>query len=240
MPSTDEEDTTRNPLTQPAFLASSVVVALIVVLGLVLIFSGSDEGSEGANSPPKQTTTATTTDAKAASDSSCGLPAGDQEVPTEAPAGTRWELVGKMIAPTAPTAIGPGQGVGGVRTCFQRSPVGALYAAVNFWATLTARTEAETYRELAVESPERDRAIAAATEEKLAGLQVAGFAFSSYEPDRASVRLAFRMEDGRLVSADTPLTWNDGDWRYKIPLDQGAGSVAQLASLDAFIAWKGE
>lgn len=239
MASTDDEDTPRAPLTQPAFLASGVVVALIVVLGLVLIFSGPDGGSEGANSPPQQTTPATTADTTTASDSSCGLPPGDQEVPTEAPAGTRWELVGKMIAPTAPAAQGPGRGVGGIRTCFQHSPVGALYAAVNFWATLTARTEAETYRELALESPERDRAVAAATEDKLAGLQVAGFAFSSYESDRASVRLAFRIENGRLVSADTPLVWSDGDWRYKIPLDQGAGSVAQLASLDAFVPWKG-
>ncbi len=240
MPSTSEDDAPKNPLTQPAFLGAGVIVALIIVLGLVLAFSSSDQGPKAASTAPRQTAPTTTTDAKTASDSVCGLPPGDQEVPTKAPTGTRWELVGKMIAPTAPAAQGPGRGVGGIRTCFQHSPAGALYAAVNFWATLTAQTEAETYQELAVKSPERDRAIAAATDDKLVGLQVAGFAFSAYEPDRASVRLAFRMEDGRLVSADTPLIWNDGDWRYKIPLDQGAGSVAQLASLDTFIAWKGE
>lgn len=225
--------------TQPGFIAAAAVVALIALLGIILAFSGGSNG-EAQNPaaspppPPAQGGSATTS-------SVCGLAAGDQEVPDTAPTAD-WELVGKMIAPTAPPTYGPGRVVDGFRTCFQQSPMGALYAAVNFWATLTAKTDGETYRRLAVDSRARDRAIAAAKGQRapqLDGLQVAGFAFSSYARDRASVRLAFRLESGGLASADTPLVWKEGDWRYEVPLDQGRGSVAQLTDLGGFIAWKG-
>ena len=225
--------------TQPGFVAAAVVVAIIVLLGIILAFtggSGADERDAAGTAPrPPASNAAATTS------SACGLGTGDQGVPDSAPAAD-WELVGKMIAPTAPRNYGPGRVADGFRTCFQQSPMGALYAAVNFWATLTAKTDAQTYRRLAVDSPQRARAIAAAKGQRtpqLDGLQVAGFAFSSYARDRASVRLAFRLETGGLASADTPLVWIDGDWRYEVPLDQGRGSVARVADLGGFIPWKG-
>ena len=223
--------------TQPRFVASATVVAIIVVLGIVLAVTGNG-GDSTAATPP----TGTPPVAVSPTSGDCDLPAGGQTVPESAPSDTRWELVGKMIAPTAPTELGPGRVDDGFRTCFARTPLGALYAAVNFWATSTAKTGAETYRRLAVDSPTRDAAIKAARDEttpQLNGLQVAGFAFSAYDERRASVKLAFRLEDGRLVAADTILLWTDGDWRYEIPLDQGRGAVSQIADLAGFVAWKG-
>lgn len=225
--------------TQPGFIAAAAVVALIVLLGIILAFTrgpGADGRNPAASLPPPPAPSGSAT-----TSSACGLVAGNQGVPETAP-DADWELVGKMIAPTAPTTYGPGRVANGFRTCFQQSPIGALYAAASFWATLTAKTDAETYRRLAVGSRARDRAIAATKGQRtpqLDGLQIAGFAFSSYARDRASVRLAFRLESGGLVSADTPLVWNHGDWRYEVPLDQGRGSVAQVADLGGFIAWKG-
>jgi hypothetical protein len=225
----------KSPWMQPGFIAAAAIVAVLVLLGVIIALTGGsgDDAPRPATSPPASGSTTASRP--------CELEDVDQDVPRTAPR-TRWELVGRMIAPTAPTRYGPGQVVNGFRTCFQRSPRGALYAAVSFWATLTAKTDGDTYRRLAVDSPARARAIAAAKGQRspqLDGLQVAGFAFSSYARDRAVVRLAFRVEDGGLVSADTPLLWKDGDWRYEVPLDQGRGSVAQVPDLGGFVAWKG-
>jgi hypothetical protein len=225
----------KSPWVQPGFIAAAAIVTILVLLGVIIALtggSGGDAPRPAAQPPASRGTTGSRP---------CDLEDVGQDMPTTAPR-ARWELVGKMIAPTAPNSYGPGQAANGFRTCFQRSPTGALYAAVSFWATLTAKTDAETYRRLAVDSPARARAIAAARGQRgpqLDGLQVAGFAFSSYASDRAVVRLAFRVEDGGLVSADTPLVWRDGDWRYEVPLDQGRGSVAQVPDLGGFIAWKG-
>jgi hypothetical protein len=224
----------KSPWMQPGFIAAAAIVTVLVLLGVVIALtggSGSDAPRPTVPPPPSGATVPRP----------CDLEDVDQDVPKTAPR-ARWELVGKMIAPTAPSSYGPGEVADGFRTCFQRSPTGALYAAVSFWATLTAKTDADTYRRLAVDSPARARAIAAAKGQRspqLDGLQVAGFAFSSYARDRAVVRLAFRVEDGGLVSADTPLVWKDGDWRYEVPLDEGRGSVAQVPDLGGFIAWKG-
>lgn len=222
----------KSPWTQPGFMAAAAIVTIVLLLGAIIALTGGGDNAQRPAPPPPGSPTAS---------SPCGSEDVDQDVPEIAPA-AQWELVGKMIAPTAASTYGPGRVANGFRTCFQRSPIGALYAAVSFWATLTAKTDAETYRRLAIDSPARDRAIAAAKGQRspqLDGFQVAGFAFSSYARDRTVVRLAFRVEDGRLVSADTPLVWNDGDWRYEVPLDQGRGSVAQVPDLGGFIAWKG-
>ena len=225
-----------SPWTQPRFLAAAMVLGLIVLLGIVLsLTAGKGDGPAATESQPPPA-------ASAPSPNGCDLSASDERIPTTTPEETRWELVGKMIAPTAPTELGPGRVDDGFRTCFARTPKGALYAAVNFWATSTAKTDAETYRRLAVDSPTRDAAIKAARDQttpQLNGLQVAGFAFSAYDERRASVKLAFRLEDGRLVAADTTLLWTGGDWRYEIPLDQGRGAVSQIADLAGFVAWKG-
>jgi hypothetical protein len=228
----------KSPWTQPGFIAAAAIVAIIVVLGLVIAITGGpsdDAAGHGANAPAAPPATTGNVDGP------CGTKNVSTQVPDTAP-DAKWELVGKMIAPTAPDKYGPGQVEDGFRTCFERSPIGALYAAVSFWATLTAKTDGQTYRRLAVKSPARDRAIAAAKGQRtpqLDGLQLAGFAFSSYALDRTVIKLAFRVEDGRFVSADTPLVWTQGDWRYEVPLDQGRGSVSQIAGLGGFIEWKG-
>ncbi len=249
MPSPNEDDATRNPLTQPAFLASGVVVALIVVLGLVLIFSGSDGGSEAANTPPKQTTPTTTPNAKAASDSSCGLPPGDQEVPTQPPTGTRWELVGRMAAPTAASVHGPKLVDEGLRTCFAHSPVGALYASVNVVATTTDPALWERLvRKLAVEGQGRDRALEeldseSAAEVENTKIQVAGFSFTSYESSAAVINLAFQADSGDaagFLQLPVSLRWADGDWKFTVA-DNGDPftGLGQIPDLSNYVEWSG-
>jgi hypothetical protein len=98
-----------SPWAQKGFIAAAVVVALLVVLGVVVVLTRPSGGDDrGTRQPPASTADASpTTTIDPAGDSVCGLPTGDQTVPTTAPAGTRWELIGTMATPTAPKAHGP-------------------------------------------------------------------------------------------------------------------------------------
>ena len=232
-------DDAENVWTQPRFVASAVVVGLIVVLGIVLAVTGGDGGGTAATPAPQPPAVT----APAAS-GGCDLPAGSQRVPVDTPEGTRWELVGKMIAPTAPKTHGPAVVKDGYRTCFAHSPMGALYATVNFWATGTEKPAADVLRKLAAPSAARDKGINASLGDdepalaRTSSLQIAGFSFSSYSRSRAGIKLAVRAENGRLAQIDSTMLWTRGDWRYEVPLDQRP-PTSPVSDLSTFIAWKG-
>ena len=77
---------------------------------------------------PRRSTSAAPAARRRPRGASCLL--GDQTVPVTPPADTEWELVGRVVAPTAPEVYGPAV-TDPVRSCFARTPTGALYAAVN-------------------------------------------------------------------------------------------------------------
>ena len=234
----------RSPWTQPGFIASAVVVALLVVLGIVLSVTSGSSGNArpaapaGETAPPGSAASPTP-----AGRSRCDLPA-DDIVPESAP-DSKWELVGTMAAPTAPAQAGPAKRVRGFRRCFAHSPTGALYAAANFWAALSDHPSAETYRRLAARSRAQRAAIEAAagqdSERLRTGLQVAGYAFNSYNASRATITLAFRLDDGRFFAVDTTMLWDAerDDWFYEVPLDQARGSITPIADLGSVVAWSG-
>lgn len=231
------------PWRQRGFLAAGGLIAVLVVLGVMLALTAGDgdgDGppavSNGAARPAPETRTP-------ASSSACGLPDGSQDVPTDTPANTRWELVGKMAAPTAPKRYGPGRLTRGIRTCFAHNPMGALYAAVNVWASAWTLSTKRLYDNLAAPSTARDAGIrrksADEVPESSPGLQVAGFRFVSYSSDRATIGVAFRLRDGAIVEIVTTLLWRDrGDWRFEVPLDQKP-PMTQLDSLEGFVPWSG-
>ena len=241
--SADSGEHQRSPWTQPGFIASAIIVGLVVVLGLVLAVTGGSNTDARPAGPSANAPSPAAEPASRPSERACGLPANDT-VPESAPR-AKWELVGTMAAPTAPDEVGPGKTVGGFRRCFAHSPLGALYAAVNFWATLSAKPPADTYRQLAAPSRAQRAAIEAADSEDAdrlqSRLQVAGYAFSSYDPERAAITLAFRLNDGRLFAVNTTMLWNAkrDDWLYEVPLDQARGSITPIADLGAVVAWSG-
>jgi hypothetical protein len=87
-------------------------------------------------------------------------------VPVAAPPDTEWELVGTVAAPTAPETIGSGVVDDGLRSCFARSPLGTLYAAVNVLTTTVVDGEGEALvRNFAAAGEGRDAALAALAQE---------------------------------------------------------------------------
>lgn len=231
--------------TQRWFVASGALFAVLVLLGLYTAISGG-----GASSPPPPAAAAPAGRAapplrsSASSPRGCSLPAGDQAEPTTAPQAS-WELVGTMAAPSSPSTAGPQSTVDGVRACFAHSPLGALYATVNFWAEGTALPGVKVYRRLAADTPARTQAIADAGQDpgfrldSLTKLQVAGFAITSYSGDSATIAVAFQLANGAFYAAPLAMAWQDGDWKAVIPAGGGAPGAGQIPDLTGYVAWSG-
>ncbi|MFP3581324.1 hypothetical protein SB659_17295 [Arthrobacter sp. SIMBA_036] len=230
----------QSPLTKPKFIISAVVVAIIVALGIILALvpkGGGTPSPEPTNAGPS--TGSSQPNATAAA-SVCGLPSGDQAKPATAP-DTKWELVGKIAAPTSPKQFGPGKTEpNGLRSCFAHSPTGALYAAANVTVLSAAGKARLVFEQLAVPSPERDAVLKSsptAVPDSVTA-QLAGYTIRSYDSDRAVIDLAFKGANGALVSIPVPLQWYGGDWKFVVPATGDTGS-RQIADLSSYIEWAG-
>lgn len=238
-----ESTTEANPFTKPGFIiATALVVALIAATIVIFLLP---KGHENAHPAPEESTrsaAASPSKSAAADASTCGLPASTEKALGQAPA-TKWELVGTMAAPTDPQ-IGPGKtDAQGIRSCFARSPQGALYAAVNLWALGSDPSKERAIADqLAAEGPGRDagmRAPQSSAPSSTVKVQIAGFNVS-YTANQAIVDLAFKADTGTLASVRTTLLWQDGDWKGVVA-DTGAPleEPSQIRDLSGFIPWSG-
>ncbi|WP_052207241.1 hypothetical protein, partial [Sinomonas humi] len=181
----------RSPWTRPWFIASAAAVVLIVALGIAYAMVPSGGHTNAAPAPTLTATAAGT--AGGGQESACGLPAGDQRYPSIG-LPTRWELLGRVAVPTDPHGIGPGRVDGTVRTCYQHSPTGALYAAANIIGTgLLPGGQTVIFKNLAANSPMRDQALATPPTPTPAdpslSMQIGGFKLVSYTGDTARIAL---------------------------------------------------
>jgi len=239
-------DKQRSWWTERRFLASAAVIAVLVLgAGLVLVTGGGRRaGSRPAVSASSPALTATSAGRGLAGGAGCSLPAGSQSIPPVAPQ-TGWQLVGSMAAPSAPATIGPQRTVDGFRVCFAHSPLGALFAAVNFWAEGTAAPAGAVYEHLAADTSLRAQAISAARTDgagrldALTKVQVAGYALTAYDGATAVITLAFQLSDGAFVSVPTALRWEDSDWRYVVAAGGTVPGAAQISDLNGYVAFSG-
>lgn len=235
-----EANKDQNPLTKPKFIISAVVVAILVALAIILPLLPKGEGAASPAPTMAATSTATAPVESGSAASVCGLPDGNQSKPATTPADTKWELVGKIAAPTSPARYGPGKTASnGLRSCFAHSPTGALYAAANV-TTLSAIGKTRLVLEnLAVPSPERDAILSQSEPAPSTDTaQLAGFAIRSYSSDQAVIDLAFRGDNGTFVSIPVPLQWYGGDWKIIVPAT-GSTGAGQIPDLSGYIPWAG-
>jgi len=252
--SADSGEQERSPWTQPGFIASAVVVGLVVVLGLVLAVTGG--ATEGADTvaPPAAKEPIPVQQIDDVGASVCGLENGDRTVPVNAPKAT-WKLRGTVAVPTAPKTFGPARVRDGVPSCFAHSPTGALFAMLNIHAAMGQFARApgrypigKVVRMLAP-SPGRDKLEKAASQSPVAdkgsttpGAQVAGFTIVRYEGDTAVIDVAFggdRPDVPGYVHGQSTLRWQDGDW--KLVLAQNGApfdSVQAIPDLTAYVPWR--
>ncbi|RNL51832.1 hypothetical protein [Arthrobacter oryzae] len=249
MSQSTESTTESNPFTKPGFIiAAALVVALIAAAVVIFLLPKGDSNAQPAPAAsPESASAAPTKSADAVGKSVCGLPSSTETALGTAPK-SKWELVGKMAAPTDPKTFGPGVTDGdGFRSCFANSPTGALYAAANMIALGSSGTQDEfkLAEKFLVPGPGRDAAIKAAkTRTSAAGsgetAQVSGFLIKSYSPTEADVDLAIKLPNGALAHSVLSLRWVAGDWKVKASDDgQIFNGVAQLSDLSGFILWSG-
>jgi hypothetical protein len=230
----------QNPLTKPKFIISAVVVAIIAALAIILALIPRSGGTPAAG-PARAASTSTGQPSPKSDASVCGLPSGNQAKPGTAPADTKWELVGKIAAPTSPQQFGPGTtAANGLRSCFAHSPTGALYAAANVTALSSAGKARLVFENLAVPSPERNALLAQPDTAPTSGTtaQIAGYQVRSYDSDRSVIVIAAKGDNGALVSVPVPLQWYGGDWKVVVPATGSTGG-GQLSDLSGFIPWSG-
>jgi hypothetical protein len=182
----------QSPWTRPWFIASVAVVVVLAALGMAYVALPSPSAGQAPAPTPPATATATAQ----AGQSVCGLPAGDQRYPSVG-LPTKWELLGRVAVPTDPKGIGPGKVDGSVRTCYQHSPTGALYAAANIVGTgLLPGGHAIILKDLAVESAAREQALATPSQKDSAdtslSLQIGGFKVLAYTADAARISLGVK------------------------------------------------
>ncbi|MDP9886052.1 hypothetical protein J2W21_003577 [Sinomonas atrocyanea] len=229
----------QSPWTRPRFIASAAVVVVLAALGIVYLALPSPSGGQAPAPAPSAMATATAT--AQTGQSVCGLPAGDQRYPSVG-LPTKWELLGRIAVPTDPKGIGPGKTDGNVRTCYQHSPTGALYAAANIAAAaFLPDGESIGVKDLSAPGPRRDQFLAsphpsAASPDQSQGAQIGGFQIQSYADQAASVVIGLKNSQGGHGSLTLPLKWVNGDW--KLDYDS-SGSITTVNDLSTFVPWSG-
>jgi hypothetical protein len=222
----------------PKTIAAAVLVALIVLVGIVLAVvrtfgdNGGPAGQHGGGGSAQQ---------PAGSTSSCGLPDGDQSIPTSAPDAT-WELSGKVAAPRN-ASYGPGNYATPPRSCFAHNPTGALFAAINYYADTTnpAITDAQITERLFVDA-NSSKSGTDEPDEASPTYQVSGFRIDDATASRVSVAVVVRSTEGPTAGQQAAvvftLGWQKGDWKVVVP-PGGEPPTTALASLSGYVPWSG-
>jgi len=238
-------DETPTPWTQPKFLIAAVLVIALVILGVVIAFSGRDEPREGSSTPTATSSATTPVPVGAGVESACGLPGyAESGTLTTAPA-AEWPFQGTTAYPTSPE-FGPGvTSPEGVRYCFQHTPSGALFAAANAIVQGSFVDTSGAWIEyfLSKQTPNRDQlvndtAMGASAETRM---NIVGFRVLAYDGETARIDIAVRAVGGGNTvygSAVYDLVWEDGDWRL-LPLDASNPlRLAQIPDASGYITWE--
>jgi hypothetical protein len=229
------------------FIASAVVVAAVVVLGLVLsltnLLGGKTEPTQ--TSAPSPSTTATASSSATPADASvCGLTPVEMTGTVSTEPTATWALVGTTAAPSI-----KGQGPGkieddGFRSCFARTPTGALLAAANYTALGSyAPVRKKFYEQAIVPGPGRDALLRKPIPGAGQGgtrVQIAGFRVLRYDGKVADIDIAFRTSNGAVGGMVLNLQWSGGDWKMRVA-DDGTelSPAAQLPNLSGYTLWSG-
>lgn len=221
-------------------LLASVAFLLLVVLGGVVIAISGGSDSEPVTIADRAQPAVVTPDGSGA------LPSDD--LPRQTPDGFTWTLYRQVALPSSPI-VGPRESVGAIAAGYERTPIGALTAAVqigyrhliapdNQWRAVTDRQVAP--------GPGRDAFVA--LRERAGDRidpgelgQVAGFRFVTYSDDVAVIQVVSRFpDDGALQVTTSTVAWMDGDWKLSLQPDGSASpTVQRVEDLSQYIPWGG-
>jgi hypothetical protein len=243
----------RQTWTRPGFVVAAAFLGLACVAGLgAALFSPSppDRDSRSTGNPrtaPGGVDPAAAGPSTVESTRSGGPPGPvTTTVPTRAPDGVTWQLLGQVALPYSATA-GPYRVTKATASGYEHSPTGALIAVAQL-VTRASSTSGRpvwepTITDQFVPGADRDRLLSALRGQpddrpepgELA--QIAGFIYQSYSPDTAVIGLTMRGDKGFYVGTITT-QWRDGDWRLIAPPGGSwASLVRRINDLTGVVEW---
>lgn len=226
------------------FMAAVGIVGAIVALGVALSIANlvdDDPVAPQASSSPSSSTPPETASTESAS--MCGLTDVQETGTVNLAPAAEWALVGTTAAP-AIKGQGPGKvETDGFRSCYARTPTGALLAASNLTAMgSTPDLGKRATKDLTVPGPGRDVALAAPSGSSSSSvrIQIAAFRLLRYDGKTADVDMALRTSTGAIGAQVFNLRWHDGDWKVVLA-DSGdlKTPLAQIPSLSGYVLWSG-
>jgi hypothetical protein len=234
-----------SPWGQRGFVLAAVFMGLLVLAGLGLLLTDTDDPTARAGTSAPPVLESAKGAKPAGGESRCGLEAGDQRVPATPPEAD-WELVGGVASPQSDTA-GPGIREGERRMCYAHSPTGALFAAVNFLTVAGEQNEnSELMKELTAKTAARDELLTRsdnAESKPPYRIQIIGFRMGPATPDEATVELAVAFADQAqqsYIGYTLPMRWEDGDWKLVIASVDTPYTIERLDSASGFVPWSAQ
>lgn len=235
-------DGSPTPWAQPKFLIAAILVVALVILGVVLALSGRDEPGGTASTPTTTSSATTSAPVNAGAESVCGLPGyADSGTLTSAPE-AEWLFQGTTAYPASseygPAATSPE----GVRYCFQHTPTGALFAAVNAIVQGSDPAVSKEWLEYTLtDGPYRDQIVGdgEASGSSETRMNVVGFRMLAYDGATARVDVAVRVTSGNstvFTSGVYEWVWTEGDWKLRADIAEPL-SVVRIPDLSGYVPW---
>ena len=233
---------------RPLWIVVAIFLAVVLVGGGIAAVTGAFNGRDKTTAEPTS-----------APSTSSGLPQGAASVCgldgykttndlASAPTAT-WKIIGSMAAPQDQKGAGPGKtsNDGVLNTCFAHTPTGALFASVNYLASLTDARNVGRLAPLFADGAFKDQLEASPPPASDSGdtsrSQVQGFKIDNYGANEATVDLAIQYtggeNDGQLLSLPVVLKWEDGDWKVFISANGAPVAPTTLSCLGGYIPFSG-
>jgi len=238
-------DQEQRPRRRGTFIVAAVFVVLIViaavVLGIVLAVRGHSSASP-STSPSAQPRSSSTAAQGQTTQGACGtVPYEKSNTLASAPA-TKWITWSATTLASSPTA-GPSKNDDGYRSCYARTPEGALYAIYNDAQYCTDSMVLPIATEqMTANGPGKQIAVNQAKSASAcepSGQYVQGFKIASYDGTNVTLYLAIDVP-GQASEAEVgeQLVWQDGDWKVVVD-SQGDSPIAtnQISSMAGFTKW---
>lgn len=208
--------------------------------------SPDSDAVEGLVDPPIETSAPPAALPSASTSTSvCGLGSDALTGTVSEPPAAEWAFQGTIAYPSS-DAHGPGSvSPDGIRTCFERSPEGAVFMAVNALSQGADQTTVASWGEQSLaEGPYREEIVGDGTtgsspEDTDARLSILGFRLSGYDGDSATVDIAVNGAHSGTVfmmSMVYELVWQDGDWKVSADTPTPL-TAAQIPDAVGYIPW---
>ncbi|WP_406290225.1 hypothetical protein [Embleya sp. NBC_00896] len=260
----DRDPDVGSPFMQPGFIASGLLLSMVLVTGIVISLGFEDDGrgrpapvqapgvapvAQGATTGGGAAAPGGNPSTTAESQPCPAAEGADQTIPEKQPDDLDWQIYRSLVALPYSKSAGPARSSGGVMRCYAHSPTGALIALAQIDTRYFLSSDWKTVVQHQVyPGPGRDvyvgqrgatfdtNPMAAPGPGKVD--QFSGFRFVSYTPASAVIELVRRSSSHGLKSTVHTMVWDSGDWKLQLQSNGADTSITRgISSLAGFVSW---